>query len=154
MNQQSGSHLRDFIFHVTQDSSTGALLVGGSNNTDFIPKESIEAGNHYTVTTSGWYVFEHSFYDLGGSLAVDLNLYDSASNLLFTETRNNPGDLMASVVGGNRYGWFTSVEVGGDLYVDAVSMDVTAPAVPLPAGLPLMIGAFAGFGLLARRRRD
>ena len=35
INDADGNHLRDFIFHVSKDSSTGALLVGGSNNTNF-----------------------------------------------------------------------------------------------------------------------
>lgn len=60
-NGQDGNHLRDFIFHVTQDTSTGNLLVGGSNNTNFAPREDLDTLNHATIDASGWYTFEHKF---------------------------------------------------------------------------------------------
>ena len=72
----SGAHRRDFVFHVTKDSSTGQLLVGGSNNTNFDPIENLESGNHYVVASSGWFTLQHVFHDNGGVLSVDLNLVD------------------------------------------------------------------------------
>jgi hypothetical protein len=36
-NGSDNNHRRDFIFHVTSDTSSGSLLVGGSNNTNFDP---------------------------------------------------------------------------------------------------------------------
>ncbi len=123
--RQNGAHLRDFIFHVTKDSSTGQLLVGGSNNTNFDPKENLESGNHKAVSTADWYTFEHVFRDAGdGSLAVDLILKDAAGNEIFTETRNNPADLIASLVGGNGYGWFTNIDVAGGIAVDTVILSL------------------------------
>jgi len=139
-SNSSGSHLQDFIFHVTKDTSTGQLLVGGSNNTNFDPREDLDTINHATVTDSGWYTFEHSFYDAGdGTLAVALNLYDSNHMLLWTEVRNDGANLLATVVGGNRYGWFTNIDIGDGINVDNVTLNV----VPLPPA------AFAGLGLLA-----
>lgn len=117
-SKTTGLHLRDFIFHVNKDASTGMLLVGGSNNTDFAPKETIENGNHYEVTTAGWYKFQHVFYDDNGSLAVDLNLLDSNGTVLFTETRYTVSDLIDGVVGGNRYAWFTFINVEGGIAID------------------------------------
>lgn len=143
-SNQSGNHLRDFIFHVTKDSSTGKLLVGGSNNTNFAPREDLESINSYEVTQSAWYTLQHVFRDQGGSLAVDLNLVDTNGDVLFTETRFNAGDLIDSIVGGNRYGWFTHITG-----VTVAADDTTLTVIPLPsaAGLGLI-----GLGLLGARR--
>lgn len=143
VNDQSGDHRRDFIFHVTKDTSTGKLLVGGSNNTDFIPRESLEDINHYEVTTSGWYTLQHVFRDQGGVLYVDLNLVDEFGNVLFTETRHNNDDLIATVVGGNRYGWFTHITNM------TVGVDETMLIIPLPSAAGLTL---AGLGLVGTRR--
>ena len=114
-----GSHQRDYIFHVTKDTSTGKLLVAGSNNTNFAPREDLDTlANNHEVTTAGWYTFQHKFYDTGGFLAVDLNLLDSNGITLFTETRSDPSDTIPDEVGGNRYSWFTHVTVAGGIKVD------------------------------------
>jgi hypothetical protein len=117
-SSSSGSHLRDFIFHVTKDTSTGKLFVAGSNNTNFAPREDLENLNNYEVNSAGWYTFQHVFRDQGGALAVDLNLLDVNGSVLFTETRFNAADLIPTVVGGNRYGWFTFINVAGGIAVD------------------------------------
>lgn len=116
-SNSAGNHRRDFIFHVTKDISTGQLLVAGSNNTNFAPRQDLETINHYAVTTAGWYTLRHTFRDNGGVLAVDLQLLDAGGTVLFTETRSDPSDLIPSVVGGNRYAWFTHV-TGVTLAVD------------------------------------
>lgn len=112
------AHQRDYIFHVTKDTSTGDLLVAGSNNTNFAPREDLETLSHYAVTSAGWYTLQHRFYDDGGALAVDLNLLDSAGTVLFTETRFDPADTIPAEVGGNRYAWFTFDNVPGGIAVD------------------------------------
>jgi hypothetical protein len=143
-----GGHLRDFIFHITKDTSTGKLLVAGSNNSNFAPREDLDTLNNYEVTTAGWYMLEHDFRDFGdGSLAVDLNLRDAGGTLLFTETRNNATDLLGSVVGGNRYGWFTDISVTGGIAVD----DHTLSVVPEPSTIAL--AGLALSALCCRRRR-
>ncbi len=121
-NRTSDTHLRDFIFHVAKDTSTGELLVAGSNNTDFTVRQNLETLNHYSVTSAGWYTLQHVFYDNGGKLFVDLNLLDDAGNTLFTETRSNVSDDI-SIVGGNRYGWFTVANVSGGLAIDNVYLN-------------------------------
>ncbi len=149
-NDSSGNHLQDFIFHVTKDSSTGDLLVGGSNNTDFDPQEGLESGNHAVIGASGWYTFEHSFYDNGdGTLAVAMNLYNSSGTLIFTEIRNTPANILATVVGGNRYGWFTNIDIGGGINVD----DVTLTVVPLPPAVLASLGLLAGCAGVRQYRR-
>ncbi|MGD2118817.1 MAG: PEP-CTERM sorting domain-containing protein [Chromatiales bacterium] len=141
-------HLRDFIFHVTQDTSTGSLLVAGSNNTNFDPIENLESGNHYVVGASGWYTFQHVFYDNAGSLAVDMNLLDDLGNILFTETRNNPADLIPGIAGGHGYGWFTNIDIGDGIAIDNVSLTT----VPEPSTYLLMSLGLLGIGFSGKRR--
>ena len=83
-NGTNGSYLRDFIFHVAQDSSTGDLLVGASNNTNFDPRQDLETLHHYEVPASGWFTLQHVFHDVGGHLSVDLNLIDASGRIVFT----------------------------------------------------------------------
>jgi hypothetical protein len=118
----NGNHRRDFIFHVNKDASTGKLLVGGSNNSSFAPREDLESINHYEITSAGWYTLQHVFRDNGGVLAVDLNLL-SGNTVLWTETRSDASDLIPSVVGGHRYGWFTFINVAGGIAVDETDLN-------------------------------
>ncbi|MCA9438363.1 MAG: PEP-CTERM sorting domain-containing protein [Candidatus Omnitrophica bacterium] len=145
-NNSSGSFLRDFIFHITKDTSTGSLLVGGSNNTNFDPREDLENINHYTVVDSGWYTLQHVFRDQGGFLVVDLNLLDSGGSLLWTETRDGNGDAISNV-GGNRYAWFTNIDIAGGVAVDNHCRE----EVPEPATMALIGTGLAA--LAARRKR-
>ena len=147
-SRQDGNFLRDFIFHVTQDTSTGDLQVAGSNNTNFDPREDLETINHLVISTSDWYTFEHVFFDDGGVLAVDLNLYNSSGVLLFTETRSTPADLIATVVGGNHYGWFTNIDIAGGIAVDNVSLSI----VPEPGTIALWGIGIVAFGVFYRAR--
>ncbi len=117
-----GSYLRDFIFHVAKDSSTGHLLVGASNNTNFDPRQDLETlANHYEVPASGWFTLQHVFHNDGGHLSVDLNLIDASGTVVFTQTLSNAADLI-ELAGGNRYGWFTNIDVAGGIAVDAISL--------------------------------
>jgi hypothetical protein len=147
-SNQSGGHLRDFVFHVTQDTSTGSLLIGGTNNSNAAPREDLETLPGYaTITAAGWYTFEHVFRNAGdGSLAVDLIVTDSSDNLVYQTTRNNSADLLATVVGGNRYAWFTDISVADALNIDNHSLNL----VPEPATLGLL--GLAGLALGRRRR--
>lgn len=141
-SRSDGNHLRDFIFQVTMDSSTGGLLVAGSNNTNFDPKENLENGNHVEIVDSGWYTFEHQFYDIGGSLAVDLVLFSDTGTELFRETRNNTGDTIPGVVGGNRYAWFTNIDIDNGIGIDNHSLTVSS--VPEPASLAMLMLGLTG----------
>ena len=143
-NGQDGAHERDFIFHVAQDVSTGQLLVGAKNNTSFDPEEALEDVNHAVIDSSGWYTFEHTFYENSdGVLEVAMNLYDAAGNWVFTEVRTDPADDIATVVGGNRYGWFTNIDVAGGIAVDGwmLSTADTNPIQIINDGA--VVGSFA-----------
>ncbi len=126
-NGSDDAHQRDYIFHVAKDTSTGDLMVAGSNNTNFSVREDLENINHYVVSSAGWYTLQHVFRNDGGHLSVDLNLLDSAGTVLFTETRSNIADTIPAEVGGNRYGWFTTLNVAGGLAIDNTQLDVTDP---------------------------
>ena len=119
-NRSNGEHLRDFVFHV--GFSDGTLLVNGSNNSDLYTNEfkllNDNDGNNYPINEAGWYTFQHSFYDADGSLAVDLNLFDDNGDLLWSATRNNPADEIETIVGGNRYAWFTHVDAADGIEID------------------------------------
>jgi len=127
-NGTDGLHQRDFVFHVARDVSPGKLLVSASNNSGFAVRQDMGAMNPGEVTTAGWYTLQHKFYNNGGQLAVDLTLLGSGGAELFTTTLTSSEDLIPSVVGGNRYGWFTFVNVPGGLEVNNTRMDVTPVA--------------------------
>ncbi len=121
-NDQAGSHLQDFIFH-TASNVAGNILVGGSNNTNFTRRNDLASINHHEITISGWYTFQWVFRDDGaGILAVDLNLVDNTGTILWTETRSDAGNIINTVVGGNRYMWFTFIETD-QLPVDNVTLE-------------------------------
>ncbi len=122
-NGQDGNHRRDFIFHV--GVASGNLLINADNNTyggvnTFVLMTG-NGGNNYQVTASGWYRFEHVFYDLLGDLAVDMNVYDASNSLVYSITRTDASDDIATVVGGNRYGWFVFNDIA-DLAIDDTSL--------------------------------
>ncbi|WP_424930769.1 cadherin domain-containing protein, partial [Amaricoccus tamworthensis] len=123
-NGTNGQHYRDYIFHVTQDTSTGDLLVGISNNSNFDPNESLESGDHGVIASSGWYTLEHRFYDDGGVLAVEMRVLDAEGAEVFSGTRSNPADTVGAggVVGGNRYGWFTNIDIADGIEVDGFDL--------------------------------
>lgn len=137
------AHQRDFVFHVTKDTSTGNLLIAGSNNTNFNPREDLEnISNHYVIANSGWYTLRHTFKNVAGVLAVDLQLVDSNNNVLWTETRTNAQDTIPDQVGGNRYAWFTAMSAGLNLAIDnhkltiiTRSAEITSPTTDVYPGL-------------------
>ncbi len=126
-NNQSNSHLRDFVFHAASNAS-GNVFIAGSNNTNFTRRNDLGSLNNYEITNSGWYTFEWVFRDSAGSLAVDLNLKDGNGTHLFTETRYTLADDIATVVGGNRYMWFTFLETS-DLRIDNTTLNRDASVV-------------------------
>ncbi|ORE84925.1 Ig-like domain-containing protein, partial [Aurantimonas sp. 22II-16-19i] len=130
-NGSDGNHQRDFIFQVTQDESTGNLLVGAANGTNFTPSQNLETGTHGVIETTGWYTLQHVFNEVGGQLSVTMNVLDASGAVVFTETLSNPADTIGAggEVGGVRYGWFTDVTVTGGLHVDRLELGTRDGAV-------------------------
>ena len=153
VNGSDGAHQRDFMFHVGQVDQVG-LVVNASNNTDgqfnSFKLLNENGGDKYIVANAGWYTFEQVFYDQGGLLYVDFNLYDDLGGLLYGVTRGgNAADTIPAEVGGNRYGYMTYNTIE-DLAIDNTMLDSNAP-VPEPATVSLL--AMGLIGLAARRAK-
>jgi len=130
ISSSAGGFLRDFVFNagtnLATDSSAPGFYVGASTNAyrsstfpqnpcpaPSAPPNNCRAPVH--ITTSGWYTFRHTFWDDGGSLAVDFDILNGTGGSV-ASWRIHPGDSMATV-GGNRYGWFANEEIP-DLAID------------------------------------
>ena len=72
----SGSFLRDFIFHVSENATGDGVLLGASNNSsDGLPQApGAYPGGSPTVTTAGWYTFKDYFFNNGGQLGVEMTV--------------------------------------------------------------------------------
>ena len=119
VSNQSNLHRRDFVFHAASDAS-GKVLIGASNGSNFAKRNDLASLNHHEITSSGWYTFEWMFVNKGdGTLKADLSVLDNTGSKLWTETRNDPSDVIATQIGGNRYMWFTFIEAD-NLRIDNV----------------------------------
>lgn len=153
INKSDGSgHLRDFVFTggFYNTDSDNRFVISASNNTPGWPSDP--GRSPITIRDTGWYTFQHRFFNNGGVLAVEMKVLDSVNMALGTWLLSNPGDLIG-LVGGNRYGWFpTAGNAFGfsSLAIDNASISV----VPLPpagwAGLATLAGVM---GVRAVRRR-
>ncbi|WP_436212241.1 beta strand repeat-containing protein, partial [Bradyrhizobium sp. LjRoot220] len=130
-NGADGNHQRDFVFHVVSEGS-GTLYVGGNNNAGFNSNDP--AANSEEITQSGWYTLQHVFHDVGGVLSVDLNLVAEDGTVTHIATLSSPLDTIPAEVGGNRYGWFTSINVPGGIAVDTVTLGDTIGRVVEDSG--------------------
>jgi hypothetical protein len=118
ISDTSGNFLRDFIFncgYYDNSDATGSgprFVCSASNNGGRGSSYPENPGRDpFSITSTGWYTFQHHFYDSGGGvLAADLSILDSSANVLHTWTLSDPTDIIGSTVGGNHYGWFDSVE--------------------------------------------
>ncbi len=163
INNSAGTFKRDFIFNAGfyndatgPGASTNRFVISASNNSQ--PGSAYAknpARDPIAISTTGWYTFEHQFYDNGGVLAVDLNIFDSSNSLVHSWTLSDPADIISGI-GGNRYGWFDFNQFG-PLAFDNSLLELTpasAAEVPEPASLALwglVSAAGAAFGY--RRRR-
>ena len=125
-------------------------MISASNNSQ---PGSAYAGNPggdpIAIDTSGWYTFEHRFYDDGGVLAVDMSIFDSSNSLVNMWTLSDEADLVSGI-GGNRYGWFDYNEFDVPAF-DNTSMSVNA--VPVPAAVWLFGPGLIGLIGIARRKK-
>ncbi|MGN6134192.1 MAG: hypothetical protein ACTHOU_06795 [Aureliella sp.] len=129
INTPAGNHRRDFVFNAgfyDGNDSTGP----GANSKRFVVSASNSAGreNSYpknpgrdpiAIDESGWYTFEHAFsQDVDGVLVVDLSITAANGDLVGSWTLSDASDVIGVTVGGNRYGWFASNELGSKLAFD------------------------------------
>ncbi|KQW78746.1 VCBS domain-containing protein [Brevundimonas sp. Root1279] len=144
VNDQNGTHRRDFAFHVAMDD--GQLMIGVNTGSPATPMTDLELRPHAVITESGWYTLAHSFQaNEDGVLEVVLSVIDAEGGVVFTQTISDPSDLIASQIGGNRYGWFTANTVEGGLAIDDLTL-TTADTNPfiVKSGRDLL-GSFATF---------
>ncbi len=151
INNSLGTHLRDFVFtggfynsaDVTgPGAGTNRFVFSASNTTPGWPKDP--GRSPFAISSTGWYTFEHSFYNNSGVLAADLTIYDKSTNTaLNTWTLSNPLDLIGGV-GGNRYGWFVTMDTSyGFLAIDNAEMR-TADNGVVPEPMTLAVWSVLG----------
>lgn len=144
---EGGSHLRDFIIHVGKVD--GELLINGSNNSDWsfnaFKLLNNNDGAYATITEAGWYTLQHSFNDEGGSLAVDLNVFNAVGDKIFSATRHNVDDLIDGVVGGVGYMWFVYASSAFDIDNQLLAYNELTPDEP-ESKEDCMNGGFEDFG--------
>ena len=123
----------------TLNSALASPILTSSTSSFFVGDGSILTGPFSSVTT----------LEFGTGIAT--RSLDSGANVLAAATMDltlNPqAGLSFFIVGGD----ITEQYVIESLSITVDNVPVTA--VPLPAGLPLMIAGLAGFGLLRRRRK-
>jgi hypothetical protein len=108
ISKSDGSHLRDFVFSVGTNG-TGGYVMSASNNAPGWPANPGRAP--YTINQSGWYTFQHHFYNNNGVLAAEMTVrHQDDATPLATWTLSDPSDTIGSngTVGGNRYGWLVT----------------------------------------------
>jgi MYXO-CTERM domain-containing protein len=157
INNSSGTFLRDFIFNggfYNDNSGPGAgtdrFVFSASNNSQPGSAFAKNPGRDpIAISTTGWYTFEHQFYDNGGVLAVDMSIYDAAHSLVHSWTLSDPTDLIGGV-GGNRYGWFDYSTLGSVAFDNSL---LEIQSVPLPTTAALAMAGLTGIAGVRRRRR-
>jgi hypothetical protein len=164
INNALGTHLSDFIFNggyynssdmTGPGAGTNRFIISASNNSQ--PGSAFAknpARSPVAISNTGWYTFEHNFYDNGGVLAVDMSILDSTNTLVGSWTLSNPLHLIGGV-GGNRYGWFDYNQIPGLAFDNAELRTADAGVVPEAGSLAiwggiLTLGAVFGW----RRSRD
>ena len=116
-NKVDGNHMRDYIFHVTNDGTD--LVISASNNSG-ADTQIVDANKQTIHDANGWYTFKHTIYkNAAGDVEVLLQVYekDGAANPVFSWTSTNVDDDFSNY-GGNRYGWFSNLDVENGIKVD------------------------------------
>jgi hypothetical protein len=142
INQPDGTHRRDFVFNAGFYTSSDVIGPGAGQDRFVISASNVAFRDNsfpknplrdpIAITSSGWYTFQHRFYDSGGGvLAVDLSIAVSGGAAVNTWTLSDPTDIIGSTVGGNRYGWFANNEFPF-LAIDNTFQDNPGGVTPAP----------------------
>ena len=162
INNSAGTFQRDFIFNAgfyndtdgSPGSGTSRFVISASNNSQPGSAFAKNPGRlPIAISSTGWYTFEHHFYDNAGVLAVDMSILDSSNTLVNSWTLSDPSDLIAGI-GGNRYGWFDYNQFG-PLAFDNAELSLATSAVPEPSSIFAwsLLGLTITGGSWWRRRR-
>ena len=139
INNNLGTHNRDFIFNAGFYNDTDGSPGSGSSRFVISASTNSQPSGAYAknpgkapiaISTTGWYTFEHHFYDNAGVLAVDMNIYDAANLLVNTWTQSVAADVISGI-GGNRYGWFDYNQLS-TLAFDNAELRTADQVVPEP----------------------
>jgi len=123
VSKTDGLPYRDFVFHAAKDQSTNQLLVAVSFTSGFSPRTDLETLDNIQITSAGWYILKHEFFEENGLLKCSMSLLDENKSTLFSKTLSNPSDQFATnLIGGNYRSWFTNINVADWLAVDNHSL--------------------------------
>lgn len=157
LSRPDDSFLRDFAFNVGfyadatgPGAGTDRFVISAGNNagrSNSYPKNP--GAGAFAIDTTGWYSFQHAFFDDGGTLGAVLSILDSGGTSVNSWSLGT--DPIANV-GGERYGWIVNNEFSRLAY-DNTRLTSAAVPVPVPATLPLLGGGLVILGLMSWRRR-
>ena len=127
-NGTDGNHQRDFVFTAGADGH-GKWKIGVSNNAaNAAPWVSPYSVTPLVVNKSGWYTFQHRFYEKNARLYVAMTVLDASGHKLAGWTLGgNAADKIPSAVGGNRYGWLVNNSYA-NLPIDNVRLNSARPS--------------------------
>lgn len=112
----------------------------------------------FTFSGSALGVYDSATGALGYSLDLvgeHLNASEDVFSLLFDLDSGSASDYAIVELTGDFTGFTFGDEFSGEYDVRIVGAEAgEAPVVPLPAGLPLLIGGLGALGVVARRRRN
>ncbi|MCC6795735.1 MAG: PEP-CTERM sorting domain-containing protein [Candidatus Hydrogenedentes bacterium] len=159
INNSAGNFLQDFIFNAGfyndatgPGAGTNRFIISASNNSSpgsAYPKNP--GRDPIAIDTTGWYTFEHHFYENGsGNLAVDMSIYDASNTLIHTWQLGNTTAIAG--VGGNRYMWFPDQDFSA-LAFDNSTLTLAAAPVPEPATITVLGMGLGAFALSRMRKR-
>ena len=160
INNAAGLHRRDFTFnggfYNDSDGSPGT----GTNRFIFSASNNSQPGSAFAknparspiaISTTGWFTFQHHFYNNAGVLAADMTIFDSSNLPVGFWMLSDPSDLIGGI-GGNRYGWFAYNQFS-TLAFDNAELRTLDAAVPEPGTWTLLVIALLslfGFGMMRR----
>ena len=155
INNAAGDHKRDFIFNggfynssdlTGPGSGTNRFIISASNNSQPGSAYAKNPGKDpFAISSTGWYTFQHHFYDDSGVLAAEMSIFDASNSFVNSWILSDPSDAI-SLIGGNRYGWFDYNQF------DTLAFDNTSlTVVPVPAAVILGVLGLSVAGLKLRK---